>query len=192
MSNFTWEAEISLFIERKKRTLKFQTKEVNEEWKEKVQIHKRILIESMIFANIEAGRQSFIWYFTNEEEREKFITCSVPAFTVSLAGMTVEEPLQNFSVYWILGASSLEKPIQLLFPDENTALGWLKQTESIFTTRFDDEKMEFQCNGGIELDLWLQFATESKFTKVIEEDRISCFVFPSVKEKHDYFRNIHN
>lgn len=188
--NFIWE-ESGLYTERGLRyNLKFQTTELKELWETKRK--DEYILTDMIHLSIEAGKEVFVWYFINEDEQNRFISCSEPSFTISLSGMRNEDnPIAGLSVYWTLRSPLISKPVQLCFPDEEAAIWWLDRTCSIFTTNFNEKTMEFYCNGGIDPELWIKFAVTAQISKnctlfIDEKEQLTCLYFSNIKDKRNY------
>jgi hypothetical protein len=69
----SWEVETSFYIGGDLHHLKFQTKELHEEWKKKVRENNGCILTDLIWKIYEdANNETYVWYFVNEEERKTY------------------------------------------------------------------------------------------------------------------------
>lgn len=69
----SWEVETSFYIGEDLHHLKFQTKELHEEWKKKVRENNGCILTDLIWKIYEdANNETYVWYFVNEEERKTY------------------------------------------------------------------------------------------------------------------------
>ena len=69
----SWEVETSFYIGGDLHHLKFQTKELHEEWKKKVRENNGCILTDLIWKIYEdLNNETYVWYFVNEEERKTY------------------------------------------------------------------------------------------------------------------------
>lgn len=71
-NSINWEVDTKMIIGEEPHTLKFQTKELHETWKQKVWNPPYSIIHDFVYKIYEDEDETFVWYFVNEEDKRRF------------------------------------------------------------------------------------------------------------------------